>query len=78
MKCYMPATGSVRYTDTLQFISATFKFPKTTTEGYLREYIGDILALLKYPPKTLHFLAYDDATKNAVTKITQLLQRSVP
>ena len=78
MKCYMPATGSVRYTDTLQLIPATFKFPKTTTEDYLRQSVGDILALLKNPPNTLPFLSYGDATKNSATKIAQLLQRSVP
>jgi hypothetical protein len=78
MKCYMPTTGSIRYTDTLQFIPATFKFPETTTEDYLRQSVGDILALLQDPPKTLPFLSYGDATKNAVTKIAQLLQRSVP
>ena len=78
MKCYMPATGSVRYTDTLQLVPATFKFPETTTEDYLRQSIGDILALLKDPPKKFTFLAYGDATKNAVTKIAHLLQRSAP
>ena len=73
----MPATGSVRYTDTLQFIPATFKFPETTAEEYLRQSVGTILALLKDPPKTLPFLAYGDNIKNAITKIAQLLQRSV-
>ena len=68
MKCYMPATGSVRYTDNLQFIPATFKFPETTVEYYLRQSDGDILALLQDPPKTLPLLAYGDATKNAVTQ----------
>ena len=78
MKCYKPATGSVRYTDTFQFVPATFKFPETTTEDYLRQSVGDILDLLKDPPKTLLFLSYGDATKNSVTQIAQLLQRSVP
>ena len=77
IKCYIPATGSVRYTDTLQFIPDTFKFPETTAEDYLRQYIGDILALLQDPPKTFHFLAYGNDTKNAITKIAHLLQRSV-
>ena len=56
MKCYKPATGSVRYTDTFQFVPATFKFPETTTEDYLRQSVGDILDLLKDSPKTLPFL----------------------
>ena len=74
----MLATVYVRYIDTLQFIPATFKFPETTTEDYLRQSVGDILALLKDPPKTLPFLSYGDATKNSATNIAQLLQRSVP
>ena len=78
MKCYMPDTGFVHYTYTLQLIPATFKLTETTTEDYLRQSVGDILALLKYPPKKLPFLSYGDATKNAVTKIAHLLQRSVP
>ena len=73
----MPATGSVLYTDTLQFIPFAFKFPETTAEDYLRQSFGDILALLQDPPKTLHFLAYGDDTKNAITKVAHLLQRSV-
>ena len=55
MKCHMPAIGSVLYTDTLQFIPATFKSPETTTEDYLRQYVGDILALLRDLPKKLPF-----------------------
>ena len=74
----MPATGSVRYTDTLQFIPATFKFPETPAEDYLRQSVGYILALLQDTPKTLPFLAYGDDTKNTITKIAHLLQRSVP
>ena len=77
MKCYMPTTVSVRYTDTLQFIPATFKFPETTAEDYLRQSVGYILDLLQDPPKTLIFLAYGDDTKNAITKIAHIIQRSV-
>ena len=62
MKRYMPDTGSVSYTNTLKFIPATFKFPETTTEDFLRQSVGDIIALLKDPPKTLPFLSYGDAT----------------
>ena len=78
MKCYMSDTGSMHYTDTLQFIPATFKFPETTSEDYLCQSVVDILALLQYPPKTLPFHTYGDDTKNAITKIAHLLQRSVP
>ena len=78
MKCYMPATGSVRYTDTLKFIPATFKSLKTTAEDYLRQSVVDMIASLQDPPKTLPFLTYGDATKTSVTKIAHLLKRSVP
>ena len=77
MKCYMPTTGSVSFTDALKFIPATFKFPETTAEHYLRQSIGDIIALIKDPPKTLPFLAYGDDNENAITKIAHLLQLSV-
>ena len=73
----MPATGSVRYTDTLLFIRTIFKFPEITSEDYLRQSVGDILALLQDPPKILPFLAYGNNTKNAITKIAHLIQRSV-
>ena len=43
MKCYMPTTGVVRITDTLQYIPKAFSFPKTTTEDYLQHDIGDII-----------------------------------
>ena len=68
MKCYMPAKDYVRYTDTLQFIPSTFKFPETTAEDYLRQSVGDILDLIRDPPKTLPFIAYGDDTKNAIKK----------
>ena len=58
MKFYIPDPGSVCYTNTLQCIPATFKFPETTTEDYLRQSVGEIIALLKDPPKTLPFLYY--------------------
>ena len=35
MQFYMPATGIVRITDTLQYIPKGFAFPKTTAEDYL-------------------------------------------
>ena len=64
MQCYIPATGIVRITDTLQYIPKAFVFPKTTTEDYLQQAIGDIIAIMKNPPKTLPFLSYI-ATFNA-------------
>ena len=43
MQCYMPATEIVRIIDTLQYIPKTFAFPKTATEDYLQQAIGDII-----------------------------------
>ena len=64
MQCYMPATGILRIIDTLQYIMKAFHLPKTTTEDYLQQAIGDIIEIMKDPPKTIPFLSYGDATKN--------------
>ena len=63
MQCYMPATGMVRITDTIQYIPKAFVFPKTTTEDYLQQAIGDIIAIINNPPKKLPLLSYGDAKK---------------
>ena len=76
MQCYMPATGIVRITDTLQYIPKTFALPTTTTEEHLQLAIGDIITITKDPPITLPLLSYGDATKNAINNIAQILQRS--
>ena len=55
MHHYMTVTGIVRITDTLQYITKTFALPKTTTEDYLQQAIGDIITIMKDPPKTLPF-----------------------
>ena len=60
----MPATGIVLIKDNLQYIPKASAFPKITTEEYLQQEIGDIIAIVKYPPKKLHFFSYGDATKN--------------
>ena len=79
MQCYMPTTGIVRITDTLQYIPKTFTFPKTTTEDYLQQAIGDIIATMKNPPKTLLFLLYGDATKNCYqSDFPHLAQKHIP
>ena len=43
MQGYMPATGILRITDTLQYILKAVVFPKTTAEDYLQQAIGDIV-----------------------------------
>ena len=35
IQCYIPKTGIVNITDTLQYIPKVFYFSKTTTEDYL-------------------------------------------
>ena len=71
----MPATVIVRITDTLQYTPKAFAFPKKPTEDDLRQEIGDIIAMMKNPPKTLTFWSYGDATKNAINQIAHILQR---
>ena len=60
MQCYIPTTGIVRITDTLQYIPKVFAFPKATTGDYLRQEIGYIIANIKNPSKTIPFLSYGD------------------
>ena len=38
--------------------------PKTTTEDYFQQAIGDIIAMMENPPTTFPFLSYGDAKKN--------------
>ena len=45
IKCYMPVTGILRIIDTLQYTPKAFVFPKTTTEYYLQQTIGEKLQL---------------------------------
>ena len=40
---FMPATGIIWITDTLQYIPKAIVPPKTTTEDYLQQAIGDII-----------------------------------
>ena len=72
----MPATDVVIITDTLQYIPKAFSFSKTTTEYNLRQSIGEIIAIMKDPPKTLPFFSCGDATKNTINQIVDILQRS--
>ena len=77
MQCYLPENSTVRIIDTLQHIPKAFAFLKTTIDNYLQQEIGDIISIIKYPPKTPRFLSYDDATKNSINQIAQILQRSI-
>ena len=63
MQCYMPATGIVEITDILEYIPKAFAFPKTSIEDYLQQSIGDMILIMKDPPKTITFLYYVYAKK---------------
>ena len=76
IQCYMPPTVIIWITDTLQYIPRSFYLPKTTTEDYLQQAIGDIIEIMKDPSKTLPFLSYGGATKNAINQIFHIWQRS--
>ena len=45
MQCHMPETVIVGINDTLQYIPKAFSFPNTTTEDYLQQGIGGIIAI---------------------------------
>ena len=65
----MHETGIVRITDTLQYTPKAFSFPKTTTEDYLQQEIGDIIAVMKDPLKIIPFSLNGDATKIQSTRL---------
>ena len=69
IQCHTPATGIVRITDTLQYTLKAFSSPKTTTEDYLQQEIGDIIAVMKDPLKIIPFSLNGDATKIQSTRL---------
>jgi hypothetical protein len=77
VKCYLPSTARERDVDTLQFFPKKFTFPAISTEDYLKQAASDILAILQKPPSSLPYLAYGDATNNAIVQIATLLGRAV-
>ena len=76
MQWYMPTTGIVWITDTLQYTPKAFAFPKTTIEDYLQQAIWEIISIMKDPSNTLPFLYYVYVTKNAINKISHIFQKS--
>ena len=78
VKCYLPSTARERDVDTLKFFPKTVAFPEISTEDYLKQAASDILSILKDPPSSLPYLAYGDATNNAIVHIATLLGRAVP
>jgi hypothetical protein len=47
---------------------------ETTTVDYLKQAASDMLSILQNPPSQLPYLAYGDATKNAIIQIATLLR----
>jgi hypothetical protein len=76
VKCYIPKSGRERDVDTLTFFPKSVPFPQISTEDYSKQAASDIVALLQQPPTNLPFLAYGDATKNALVQIATLLGRA--
>ena len=69
--------SGVRDVDTVTFFPKRIPCPKTTTEDYLNQSVGDILALLKQPKSQLPFLQYGSMTQNTVQTIAKLLHLAV-
>ena len=75
----MPVTGIVLITYILQYIPKAFYFPKTTTEDYLQQEIGDIISIMKDSPKTLPFLYYgDEKTKKKSIRLPASCKEAHP
>ena len=76
--CYVPATHSTRIADTVAFIPTVVPIPSTSTEDYLRQSVGDIIALLNDPKPTIPALSFGNDTQNAIKQIATLLNRALP
>ena len=77
VKCYFPQTRSERVIDTLTFLPHRVPFPTIKIDTFLRQAATDIVSLLKHPPNTTFpTLQQEDATYNAICKISDLLQRT--
>ena len=79
VKCYIPKTRSIRISDSVQFFPTIVPIPFTTIDDYLRTAASDIITILNNPPKTAFpTLTLGDSTKQAITKIAELLKRAAP
>jgi len=76
VKCYVPTTGRERDADTISFFPKKVKFPKTTTEDYLRQAASDIVFILQNKPSIVPSLDFGDETENALLHISTLLGRA--
>ena len=73
---FFPSTGKWRDTDAVDLFPKEIPFPKTNTEDYLIQATSEILVLLQEPPKSLPYLQCDDTTKNALIKLSKILNQS--
>ena len=64
VKCYVPTTWRERDADTVSFFPKKIKFPKTTTEDYLRQAASDIVFILQNKPSIVHSLDFGNETEN--------------
>ena len=78
VQCFMPTTSSVCNMDTLTLFPTATLFPKTKTEYYLRQSVGDILAIPSKPKTQLPFLTYGGTKTSAVESIAKILQLATP
>ena len=78
LDCYIPDTHSTRIADTVELIPSFIPIPKTTTEDYLRQSVGDIISIINEPTTTIPSLTFGNSTKNAIQQVAQILHRALP
>ena len=77
VKCYLPSTGGIGDTDTVQIFPKQVPFPKISTEDMLLQSAADILAVLQSPPPSLiPTIHYGDEAKNAIDHLACILRRA--
>ena len=76
VNCYFPKTRSQRDVDTVTFFPKVVPFPEVKTDDFLKQAALDIISILTTPrSSTTVTLEAGDATKNALLKIAEALQR---
>ena len=79
-KCYVPATGVIRISDTVKFFPHQEQFPPTTTKDqffFFLQALHNIIFLPKNKNQDLAFLVFGDATKNTLETLSTLLHRTL-
>ena len=75
--CYIPSTGTTRITDTVKFYPHDEPFPAVGVKDQFIQTISDLITILTNHNKQLPFLKFGDATKNAITTLSTLLQQNL-